>query len=79
MSKHENQPRDLVQTLRNLGPEKVLDGYELCLTVRWTFAGISMDGETIMHCSTCHDEHAVAVEDVDRWREQMRKRRATNG
>jgi DNA-directed RNA polymerase subunit M/transcription elongation factor TFIIS len=27
-----------------------------------------MDGETIMHCSTCHDKHAVTVEEADRWR-----------
>jgi DNA-directed RNA polymerase subunit M/transcription elongation factor TFIIS len=27
-----------------------------------------MDGETVMHCSTCHDKHAVTVEEADRWR-----------
>jgi hypothetical protein len=32
-----------------------------------------MDGQTVMHCSTCHDKHAVTVEEADRWREAARK------
>jgi hypothetical protein len=75
MSKHENPPRDLVEKLKNLGPEKVVDGYELCPQCDGLSPGLSID-ERIMHCSTCHDAHAVSVEDADRWREQMRARDA---
>jgi hypothetical protein len=45
---------------------------DLCPACDGLSPGISMDGETIMHCSTCHDKHAVTVEDADRWREEMR-------
>jgi hypothetical protein len=36
--------------------------------------GISIDGETIMHCPVCQDTGKVTVEEADRWREEMRKR-----
>jgi hypothetical protein len=34
--------------------------------------GISIDGETIMHCPVCHDREKVTVEEADRWRREMR-------
>ena len=68
MSECENPPRELVKKLEQLGPEQVVDGYELCPQCDGLSPGIHMDGETIMHCSTCHDKHAVTVEEADRWR-----------
>src|SRR6516165_5334713 len=59
MSERENPPRELVKKLEQLGPEQVVDGYELCPQCDGLSPGIHMDGETIMHCSTCHDKHAV--------------------
>jgi hypothetical protein len=74
MSNRENPPRDLVEKLMELGPEKVVDGYELCPQCDGLSPGISMDGETIMHCSTCHDANAVTVEEADRWRRRIANR-----
>jgi hypothetical protein len=69
MSEH-----NVVETLRELGPEKVVDGLELCPCCDGLSPGISMDGETIVHCPVCHDRNVVTVEDADRWRNEMRKR-----
>jgi hypothetical protein len=66
--------RELADKLIKLGPEKVVDGHELCPQCWALSPGIDMDGETVMHCSTCHDQHAVTVEEADRWRELMRNR-----
>ena len=66
MSERENPPRELVKKLEQLGPEQVVDGYELCPQCDGLSPGIHMDGETIMRCSTCHDK--VTVEEADRWR-----------
>jgi ribosomal protein S27AE len=68
--------RELADKLMELGPEKVVDAHEFCPQCWGLSLGIHMDGETIMHCSTCHDQHAVTVEDANRWREAMRKRAA---
>jgi len=68
-----NPPRDLFEKLEKLGPEQVVDGYELCPQCRGLSPGIHVDGETVMHCSTWHDKHAVTVEVADRWREAARK------
>jgi hypothetical protein len=76
MSERENPSRELIEKLERLGPEKVIDGYELCPQCDGLSPGIHMDGETIMHCSTCHDRHAVTVEEANRWREAMRARYA---
>src|SRR6266851_8857783 len=65
--------RNLVETLRELGPEKVVDGSELCPCCDGLSPGISADGETIVHCPVCHDRNVVTVEDADRWRNEMRK------
>ena len=73
MSNSETPWRELVEKLESLGPEQVVDGYELCPQCDGLSPGIHMDGETIMHCSTCHDKHAVTVEEADRWREAARK------
>jgi hypothetical protein len=64
---------DLAKTLMSLGPEKVVDGYELCPQCDGLSPGIATDGETIMHCSTCHDKHAATVEEADCWREAVAK------
>jgi hypothetical protein len=69
MSKRE----DLVETLKRLGPEHVVDGQELCPQCDGLSPGLSIN-ERIVHCRLCHDAHAVSVEDADRWREEMRKR-----
>ena len=66
--------RNLVETLRELGPEKVVDGSELCPCCDGLSPGISMDGQTIVHCPVCHDRNVVTVEDADRWRSEIRKR-----
>jgi hypothetical protein len=42
--------RNLFETLRELGPEKVVDGSELCPCCDGLSPGISADGETIVHC-----------------------------
>ena len=69
--------RELAEKLMTLGPEQmvVVDGqkWELCPQCWGLSPGIHMDGETVMHCSTCHDKHAVTVEEADRWRELMWK------
>lgn len=41
--------------------------------------GISIDGETIMHCAVCHDTGKVTPEDANRWREEMRKQHGQAG
>jgi hypothetical protein len=41
--------------------------------------GISIDGETIMHCPVCQDTGKVTVEEADRWREEMRTTRQGRG
>jgi hypothetical protein len=64
-----NPARELVEKLEKLGPEQVVDGYELCPQCDGLSPGIARDGETVMHCSTCHDNHAVTVEGADSWRE----------
>jgi DNA-directed RNA polymerase subunit M/transcription elongation factor TFIIS len=84
MSERKNPPRELVEKLEQLGPEQVVDGYELCPQCDGLSPGIRMDGETIMHCSTCHDKHAVTVEEADRWRRAVanryeRRESPTNG
>ena len=66
--------RTLVEKLRQLGPEQVVDGFELCPSCDGLSPGIAMDGETVMHCHVCHDQNAVTVADADRWRDEMRKR-----
>ena len=65
MSEREKPPRELVQKLERLGPEKVVDGYELCPQCDGLSPGIHMDGETVMHCNTCQDQRAVTVEAAD--------------
>ena len=66
--------RELVETLRKLGPEKVLDGMELCPACDSLSPGISIDGEPIMHCPVCHDQGIVSVEAADRWRREMQEK-----
>jgi hypothetical protein len=66
-----NPSIELVEKLEKLGPEQVVDGYELCPQCDGLSPGIATDGETIMHCSTCHDDHAVTVEAADHWREAV--------
>jgi hypothetical protein len=64
----------LVETLRRLGPEQVVDGMELCPACDALSPGISADGETIMHCELCRDAGTVAVEEANRWRQAMEKK-----
>jgi hypothetical protein len=68
-----SEPENLVDTLKRLGPEHVVDGKELCPQCDRLSPGLSID-EPIIHCSLCHDAHAVTVEEADRWREEMWKR-----
>jgi len=65
--------RETLEVLRKLGPEKVLDGMELCPSCDSLSPCIAMDGETVMHCPVCHDQGMVTVEAADRWRQAMRK------
>jgi hypothetical protein len=69
MSSREN----LLETLLRLGPEHVADGMELCPSCDSLSPGISIDGETIMHCPVCHDKGTVSVEKADRWRQAMQE------
>ena len=68
MSKREN----LVEMLRRLMPEHVVDGKELCPQCDGLSPGLSID-ERLIHCSTCHDAHTVTVEEADRWRREVQK------
>ena len=53
---------ETLEALRKLGPEKVLDGMELCPSCDSLSPCIAMDGETVMHCPACHDQGMVTVE-----------------
>jgi excisionase family DNA binding protein len=39
------------------------------------FAGDQYRRRDDMHCSVCHDHHAVTVEDADRWRRELASKR----
>jgi hypothetical protein len=65
--------REILEALRRLGPEKVLDGRELCPSCDSLSPCIAMDGETVMHCPVCHDQGMVTVEAADRWRRRMQE------
>ena len=71
--------RTLVEKLRQLGPELVVEGFELCPSCDGLSPGIAIDGETVMHCHVCHDQNAVTVADAGRWRDEMRKRYGRTG
>ena len=73
MSERANPPRELVKKLEQLGPEQVVDGYELCPQCDGLSPGIHMDGETIMHCPAYHDQGMVTVQEADRWRRLMQE------
>ena len=66
--------RETLEALRKLGPEKVLDGYELCPSCESLSPGIDIDGETIVHCPVCHDKGMVTVEEADRGRAEIRQK-----
>jgi hypothetical protein len=66
--------RETLEALRRLGPEKVLDGRELCPACDSLSPGIVMDGETVVHCPVCHDKGVVSTEAADAWREEMREK-----
>jgi hypothetical protein len=65
--------RETLEALRKLGPEKVLDGMELCPSCDSLSPCIAMDGETVMHCPVCHDQGMVTVEAADLWRRRMQE------
>ena len=74
--------RELVDRLRRLGPEQVLEGWELCPACDSLSPVLSFrrgtDGtieECVIHCSLCHDAGTVSVEAADRWRREMAERR----
>jgi hypothetical protein len=71
--------RTLLEKLSELGPDQAVDGFELCPCCHGLSPGIAKDGETILHCPVCHDQHAVTVADADRWRDEMRKRYGRTG
>jgi hypothetical protein len=70
MSNREN----LVEKLRRLGPEHVVDNMELCPACDALSPGIAMDGETIMRCPVCQDKGMVTLEKAERWRQAMHER-----
>jgi len=74
--------RELVDRLRRLGPEHVLNGRELCPACDSLSPGLGFrrgaDGEIeecVMPCELCHGAGAVTVEVADCWRREMAKRR----
>jgi hypothetical protein len=69
-----NNRDNLLETLRRLGPEHVVDGMELCPCCDSLSPGIDMDGETIVHCPVCHDKGMVTVEQADRGRAEIREK-----
>ncbi len=73
-----SKPENVVEALKRLGPEHVIDGAELCpacdglspaLGFRRDAAGEIE--ECIVNCGVCHNQHVVAVEDAERWRGEM--------
>jgi hypothetical protein len=69
--------RELVATLKRLGPEHVVSRMELCCQCDGLSPALGFRAdasEYIVNCSLCHSKHTVSVEDADRWREKMRKR-----
>ena len=69
----ERKDRKLVETLMNLGPEQVVDRHELCPACDGRSPGISIDGETIVHCPVCYDKGMVTVVEAERGRQEMRQ------
>jgi len=61
---------ELIETLKRLGPEHVVDGKELCPQCDGLSPGLSVD-ERITHCNLRRDAHIVTVEEADRWRQEM--------
>ena len=79
MSKRE----DLVETLKRLGPEHVVDGAGLCPACDGLSPALGFRRdpsgeleECIVNCSVCHNKHMVTVEEANRWRREIRKQHA---
>jgi hypothetical protein len=67
--------KELREKLYKVGPGTAIDGFELCGACDGLSPGISIDGESIVHCPLCHDGHLVIARDADRWRKEMAERR----
>jgi hypothetical protein len=50
-------------------------GRETCPQCDGLSPGLSIN-ERMIHCSLCYDAHVVTVEEADRWRDEMRRRRS---
>jgi hypothetical protein len=70
-----NYNRDLVEKLRKVGPEQVVDGFQLCPCCDSLSPGIAMDGETIMHCPICHHSGKVTPKENERFWETVEQQR----
>jgi hypothetical protein len=75
MSRREN----LVETLKRLEPENVVDGMELCPACDGLSPALGHRrgesgeiDECIINCDVCYNRHVVSVEAADRWRREMR-------
>jgi hypothetical protein len=73
----------IVEALKRLGPEHVVEGLELCPACDGLSPGLGSrrneSGEIedcIVNCGVCHNKHAVTVEDADRWRRSLLLKRS---
>ena len=51
---------------------------DLCPACDGLSPGISIDGETIMHCPVCHDTGKVTPQQAERWAREMAQRYGMN-
>ena len=51
---------------------------DLCPACDGLSPGISIDGETIMHCPVCHDTGKVTPDEAERWAREMAQRYGIN-
>jgi hypothetical protein len=53
-----------------------ISGVQTCPACMGLSPGISIDGETVMHCKVCGDSGRVSLERARQWEEEMRARYA---
>jgi hypothetical protein len=66
---------ELREKLWQLGPERKVDGRELCPACDGLSRGLDLTGEHIVHCRVCNDQHVVSIKEADAWRDVTRRMR----